>query len=62
MEITCGGCSSRWTGVSRCHCSGCHQTFSGVTAFDKHRNRSKCREPSKLGLVIVNGIWTHRES
>lgn len=25
------------TGLSTCHCAGCHQTFTSVTAFDMHQ-------------------------
>lgn len=53
----CGRCSSRWNGYNTCHCSACHQTFTGLTAFDKHRAGSHmpdtrhCLEPASRGLV-----------
>lgn len=34
---TCNGCGSAWGGALTAHCSNCHKTFSGLTAFDKHR-------------------------
>jgi hypothetical protein len=36
---SCGGCDTRWRQVGNRagHCSQCHQTFSGITAFDAHQ-------------------------
>lgn len=57
---TCGGCDMTWSALSVCHCSGCHQNFSGLTAFDKHRDGQHggfradtryCRDPEEVGLV-----------
>lgn len=39
-DIGCGRCNNRWGGTSTCHCSGCHETFTGLTAFDQHRTGS----------------------
>lgn len=40
------------TGLSTCHCAGCHQTFTSVTAFDKHQEiqdgRVICTAPATL--------------
>jgi hypothetical protein len=69
MPITCGGCPTTWTGVGRCHCSGCHRTFSTVSAFDLHRRLSgrhgSCVDPATLArqtgapvLVEHTGVWT----
>jgi hypothetical protein len=66
--ITCGGCTNTWTGLSRCHCSGCHRTFGGVRAFDLHRRprgrHGSCVDPAILTtgagaplLIQRNGIW-----
>lgn len=33
----CNGCTSRWGGLSTAHCTGCHRTFSGINAWEKHR-------------------------
>lgn len=43
--------------VTRCHCGGCHQTFSGVSAFDKHQTFSEgggitCHDLAVRGLVL----------
>jgi hypothetical protein len=49
----CGWCPRTWTGLKIAHCGGrggCHQTFTVVTHFDKHRKTGKCVEPSKVGL------------
>lgn len=60
--ITCSGCDSRWTGLNAAHCSGCHQTFSGITLFDQHRVLYVCKHPQRmkvggLPLVLDNGVW-----
>lgn len=49
-------CGARWNGENTAHCSGCHQTFTGLTAFDKHRSGSHvtgrhCQDPWDIGLV-----------
>jgi hypothetical protein len=38
-------CGASWPGTARCHCSGCHQTFSAITAFDRHRVDGRCQDP-----------------
>lgn len=52
----CAKCPSRWNGLNTAHCSSCHLTFTGVTAFDKHRTGSPanriCLPPEKVGLVL----------
>ena len=56
--ITCS-CGAAWTGASRCHCAACHLTFSGLTAFDRHRDAMACRPPEDVGLTartkVANG-------
>ena len=53
----CGRCENIWGGLNTAHCSGCHRTFTGLTAFDRHRDGSHakgtrhCVDPSTLGLV-----------
>jgi len=47
----CQGCPKRWNGYNTGHCKVCHETFSGITAFDKHRVNGKCRPPAEVGLV-----------
>jgi hypothetical protein len=55
---TCNGCASTWSGLSVCHCSICHRTFTGLSAFDKHRLRGQCCNPADRGLVrIVRQAW-----
>lgn len=60
MNFTCSGCPTTWTGASRAHCSGCHRTFSSVTAFDAHRfapsqtRPGTCTDPARL-------LRTHRD-
>lgn len=61
--ITCGGCSVEWTGDGRCHCSGCHNTFGGLTSFDAHRTqygeRGSCKKPEDIGLIQTEkGVWS----
>ncbi len=52
-------CGKSWTGESRCHCASCHQTFSNVTHFDKHRKSYKCVDPQSVGLELnERNIWT----
>jgi hypothetical protein len=38
--ITCSGCDNHWTGLAVMHCSKCHRTFTGISAFDLHRTGS----------------------
>jgi len=38
----CNGCVNRWGGHGTCHCAKCHRTFTGLTAFDKHRKNGVC--------------------
>jgi len=57
----CIVCNSIWTGVTRCHCSGCHKTFSSPSTFDRHQrwseHRLTCLDPEDLDLVWVDGVW-----
>jgi len=52
-EIRCSNkaCGKIWTGLSRCHCHGCHETFNSVHAFDLHRTNQQCRNPAE---IVVN--------
>jgi hypothetical protein len=49
--IVHGECGSWWTGAERAHCSGCHLTLSGMTAFVRHRRGLRCNPPAEIGLV-----------
>lgn len=49
-------CGAHWGGLSTGHCPACHRTFTGITAFDKHRTGShtegrSCLDPETVGLV-----------
>lgn len=55
-------CGARWTGASRAHCAGCHQTFSSYSAWQMHRRGLACRAPEDSGLIASNNphggvIW-----
>src|SRR5690606_29704267 len=58
----CGGCQETWTGSSRAHCSGCHQTFSAISWFDAHRRRFQCLNPAEIGLIQTNCLWHSPEA
>lgn len=53
----CARCPNRWGGFKTAHCGACHRTFTGLTAFDKHRTGSHtndtrhCLPPESVGLV-----------
>jgi hypothetical protein len=57
-------CGDRWSGTNTCHCgaTGCHQTFVGVGAFDRHRRGGQCANPAAIGMVTAPGrayeAWT----
>lgn len=52
---THGSCGSRWSGQRTSHCGNCHQTFTGLSAFDAHQRRDfgglDCMPPEQCGLV-----------
>jgi hypothetical protein len=55
--IGCSGCTTTWTGVSAAHCGSCHETFSGVGAFDYHRRGGVCVPPQDC-VTTVRGVTT----
>lgn len=57
LPFGCSTCAARWGGQLTCHCTGCHQTFTGLVAFDKHRNKYKCLDPQSVGLVLSNRAY-----
>lgn len=68
LGFTCGGCDTRWTGFNRCHCSGCHRTFSGLALFDAHRRDIRgvgtCLNPAQIttktgdpAMRLDGGLW-----
>lgn len=43
---------------AQCHCvAECHQTFGGVTMFDRHRRDGRCLDPAECGMTYRDGIW-----
>lgn len=55
--VTCAKCRSEWSGLAAAHCAGCHLTFTGINAFEKHRLRGVCLLPSDRGLVLSPNKW-----
>lgn len=56
--MSCAGCSTKWGGFKTCHCTACHETFSTISNFDRHRKTGKCQPPKDCGLVRrENGAW-----
>ena len=60
-------CGARWGGLKTCHCAACHQSFTVLSAFDKHRRGSHpdstrhCVDPASVGLIDVGRsypCWT----
>jgi len=53
----CGRCPNIWGGLNTSHCGACHRSFTGLSAFDKHRDGShsagtrRCVDPETVGLV-----------
>lgn len=63
-------CGAWWTGFNSGHCTACHRTFTGLSAFDAHRTGSHaagtrhCLDPETLRteagepvLVPANKPW-----
>lgn len=69
QTISCGKCKGEWTGAGRCHCGGCHLTFSSLGAFDLHQKRKYapegqlCGNPALTLLVPVDKeygvLWSY---
>lgn len=52
----CLRCGQKWSGTITSHCgAGCCNTFSRVSAFDRHRRHGGCRPPAEVGLTLVAG-------
>ncbi|WP_456300258.1 FDXHR family putative zinc-binding protein [Saccharopolyspora oryzae] len=67
-QLTCHQCPNTWTGTSRCHCSSCHHTFSGLALFDRHRRNGRCHHPETLRgqagerlAHLRGGLWAGPE-
>lgn len=59
-------CGKEWSGTRACHCGGCHETFSGIALFDKHRSQygehGRCLDPATLaGVELRDGVWSRPE-
>lgn len=57
------GCPVLPTRGRRSHCAGCHETFTSVSAFDRHQTLddggSVCYDPATRGLVLRDGgLWS----
>lgn len=55
-------CGQGWRGLTTCHCSSCHATFSSPSGFDRHQRAGECRDPAAVGLVAtprrgVESLW-----
>lgn len=57
-------CGATWTGLSRAHCSGCGNTFSGTWYFDRHRTNKgehgTCLDPATVTDTNGNRVLYHR--
>lgn len=56
LPHTCAKCRNRWSGANTSHCANCHETFSGVTTFDKHRDKGQCKYPANVELTLDAGL------
>ena len=55
MSYPLCGCGETWSGTTAAHCaaSGCHQTFTTVANFDRHRRGGACQQPTSVGLRLA---------
>lgn len=71
-SLSCNGCTARWSGVARAHCSGCHKTFASPGLFDRHRSpageHGKCHHPATITtssgervMFLRDGLWRSPE-
>lgn len=71
-DTTHGACGKTWKqrGNKTGHCSGCHETFEGLSLFDAHRHYLDpdktvrgCKDPATMEypkgwpLKLENGSW-----
>jgi hypothetical protein len=49
--VGCANCPPPF-GTRECHCRGCLQHFSTEGNFDRHRQKGKCLDPAKVGLLL----------
>lgn len=45
-------------GDSTCHCPGCHLSFAGLQAFDRHRVDSRCTVPDPTDVDRGGRGWS----
>jgi hypothetical protein len=67
MSCLTHGCPPPAPGSRRSHCAACHQTFSGLTAFDRHQTLDRtrtgypviCLPPTEFTNLIQrpDGVW-----
>lgn len=64
MRVSHGACGKSWVqrGNRTSHCSQCHETFEGITLFDRHQVRRDgvivCLDPQALdGARLVGDTW-----
>lgn len=67
MSAGCSKCKTRWTSGSAAHCTLCHETFTAVSNFDRHRHppqklevqrTGECGWPEDVGLERDHrGFW-----
>ncbi len=43
-------------GWSPAHCAACHETFTTVNNFDRHRRNGHCADPAAVALVLTVGV------
>lgn len=61
----CSGCKVTWTATTAAHCSECHNLFSAVSLFDKHRHargeRGGCLDPATVTSREGERLMFYRE-
>ena len=57
--ISCGcGKTIPAHGDTTCHCAGCHRSFAGLAAFDRHRVDSRCTAPDPTAVDRGGRGWS----
>jgi hypothetical protein len=69
LQHGCSRCPKRWSGSKTAHCPSCHETFSGPSAFDLHRDNGKCTAPRGMknrGLAVQEragySVWGYAQA
>ncbi len=64
LTMSCRGCDRRWESIAQAHCSACHRHFSTTGNFDAHRDRGRCKAPSRIGMKTVDRaggkVWVRK--